>query len=204
MRNGTLKIPLPRNILINIHKDLFGIDDRVIKKYDARPLNQFEKLVLVLEDRRFFGHWGFDFKSIIRDCCAFALKRKHGGSSTVDMQFVRTVTGYRQRTLKRKIYEIILAHLIQYRYTKIQILRSYLACAYFGSKLYGCEDASWHVFEKYTDELDPYEAAQLASMLVAPRPLKPTDQWQNRIARRSEYGLKLLARFEKSLEKDKC
>ena len=161
-----------------------------------RQLTSFEKLVLVLEDRRYFSHSAVDYVSAIRDLSKAIFRLKHGGASTIDMQFVRTATGYREKTLKRKFHEIMLAAIIQWRYSKIQILRSYLSCAYFGSKMTGAEEASRRAFNKELEMLSILEAAELASMLVYPRPLRPQEKWRQSVSRRAIYGRRRLQRFE--------
>jgi hypothetical protein len=106
-----------RRTLIQIHLDLFKIEHHI--KYDRwwpEPLNDFEILVLILEDRRFFHHYGTDILSILREIARALTFRRFGGASTIDMQLVRTATGYRQITLRRKLYEMLLAWITQYRY----------------------------------------------------------------------------------------
>ena len=107
------------------------------------------------------------------------------------MQLVRTATNYRALTLKRKLYEMLLAILLQFRCSKIVILRSYLACAFFGSHLWGADAASQKVFGKRAVDLDVDEAAYIASMLVYPRPLSPTAEWESKVKRRAYYGKRI-------------
>lgn len=185
-----LKLPRPREALIKIHLDLFKVhrNIRSFIAYYPQKLTNLEKLTLVLEDRRFFSHRGFDMRSSLREVIRAATFRRHGGASTIDMQLVRTSTGYRQRTLSRKLYESFLAGIIQFRYSKIVILRSYLACAYFGSHLQGAEEAAQAVFSKGQGDLNIDEAAFIAAMLVYPRPLRASEKWQSRIQRRADYG----------------
>lgn len=127
-----LKIFSLRNALLKIHRDLLAVHSRVEMHlaYHPSQLTNVEKLVLVLEDRRFLDHCGVDIRSVLREIWRAMRAQKHGGASTIDMQFVRTCTGYRERTARRKIYEIFLSVVIQFRYSKIVILRSYLACAF--------------------------------------------------------------------------
>lgn len=204
MRNGPLTIPSLRQFLLKVHKDLFSVDDRITAYEGESLLSDFEKLVLVLEDRRYFKHFGIDWKSVAREVIRAVLRRRHGGASTIDMQFVRTATGYREIRLGRKIYEMLLAFIVQYRYSKLQILRSYLECAFFGSGIYGCYSASHLIYSKPPGMLDKKEAAELASMLVYPKPLNPGQKWHDHIAKRSNYGLAKLDGFEKTLKKFKC
>jgi membrane peptidoglycan carboxypeptidase len=159
-------------------------------------LTTFEKLVLVLEDRRFLRHDGVDGRACVRELIKAMFRRRHGGASTIDMQFVRTATGYHELTFRRKLYEMLLAMVIQYRYSKLLILRSYLACAFYGSHLYGVSKASSVIFGKSASELSVQEMAELAAMLVYPRPLRSGEEWRIRVKRRAAYGVKLLPRFE--------
>jgi len=180
-----------RRILIQIHMDLFKVERRI--RYDRwpEPLSDFEILVLILEDRRFFKHYGIDVKSLIREIVRALTLHRFGGASTIDMQFVRTATNYRQHTLRRKLYEMLLAWIIQYRYNKFEILRSYLACAFYGSHLIGIDTAAEEVFGVSQYELSFDQSAELAEMLVYPRPLEPTAQWRANVSRRADYAKRL-------------
>jgi len=146
-------------------------------------------MVIALEDRRYFRHAGVDLASVVRELVKAISFRRHGGASTIDMQFVRTATGYKKRTFGRKAYEVLLALLIQYRYSKIVILRSYLNCAFFGSRLIGADRAARSVFGVRADDLNVEQAAFIAAMLVYPRPLAPPANWQLRVRKRADYGM---------------
>jgi membrane peptidoglycan carboxypeptidase len=117
------------------------------------------------------------------------------------MQFVRTATGYRRKTLRRKLYEMLLALIIQYRYNKFEILRSYLACAYFGSHLYGTERAARKVFNTSSHQLTFDQSAELAAMLVYPCPLRPTPEWRTKVRGRADYAKRLYPRLKKRFQK---
>ncbi len=167
-------------------------------------LNALELMTIILEDRRFFRHCGVDLRSLLREASRTLTFRKHGGASTIDMQFVRTVTGFRQNTLARKAYEIALAMALQARCDKRTVLSSYLACAYFGSGLIGADAAARKVFAKSAAALDIEEAAFVAAMLAYPRPINGSPKWQARVRRRAAYGLsvyvankqKLVSRYD--------
>lgn len=184
-----------------MHTDLLAIHDRVPNQVYPEHLTLLEKLVLTLEDRRFFDHSGSDFRSTCREIFRALTFQRHGGASTIDMQFVRTVTGRKERTLRRKLYEIMLSKLIQYRYSKVRILRGYLDCAFFGSHLYGSYAASTAMFQKYPDDLDLDEASQVAALLVYPKPLQATPKWTNNVRRRANYGKVVYVRLKKKFDK---
>jgi monofunctional glycosyltransferase len=200
-RVTTVHLPSVRRTVLRIHRDLFRID-KFVRYYTPRHgLELAEVLILILEDRRFFGHLGIDWRSSVREIVRALTGRRHGGASTIDMQFVRTATGFSEKTLTRKLYEMLLATLIQYRYQKIEILRSYLSCAFFGSHLYGINEASRSVFNKRPNELDLDEAAEIAAMLVYPKPLVPTERWRLNVNRRANYAKTLYPRLEQSFNK---
>ena len=189
-----------RRTLILVHLDLFKVHRKF--KYDwADPLTDLEILVLILEDRRFFQHQGIDIISCFREIFRAVTLHRFGGASTIDMQFVRTATGYRQKTLQRKLYEMLLAWIIQYRYNKFEILRSYLACAYFGSHLYGVERAARKVFDTSSSQLTFDQSAELAAMLVYPCPLRPTPEWRAKVRSRADYAKRLYPRLKKRFQK---
>ena len=164
--------------------------------YSTCPeLSSLEILVVLLEDRRFFQHRGIDWRSWIRELWKMITFRRFGGASTIDMQYVRTRTGYRKHSLRRKMYEMTLAHLLQKQLDKLAILRGYVEIAYFGTRMYGAKAAAKRVFNKEAFDLSESEAALIAAMLVYPKPSKCSPAWQAKVERRSQYGLRLLRRF---------
>lgn len=185
-----LYFPGIRKRLLALHADLFDIDDQIRRANTFYPfeITSLEKMVIVLEDRRFFRHFGVDTRSVIRELTRLLTGRRHGGASTIDMQLVRTVTGYKELKLRRKIYECLLATIIQRRYSKIQILRAYLDCAFFGSHLIGAIKASRVLFQASPANLSDEQASFIAAMLVCPRPNRPSVQWESRVQRRANYG----------------
>ncbi|UIZ74182.1 transglycosylase domain-containing protein [Raoultella ornithinolytica] len=131
-----------RNILIDLNRDLLTISEYMNEYDDYYELNDLCYFVMALEDRRFFRHCGFDFFSFVREVFKAACKKKHGGASTIDMQLVRTITGFKDLTLYRKFYEVILAILLNFKFSKKQIIMCYLRNAFFGSRLIGSEKAA--------------------------------------------------------------
>ncbi len=189
------QFPSLKRALLNIHRDL----EKVVKNSNwwlsYHDLSDIEVLVLLLEDRRFFQHRGIDWRSILREVLKALTFQRHGGASTIDMQFVRTTTGFKERTLKRKSYEMLLAYLLQFRMGKLAILRSYLSIMYLGSGIKGIDQAALIVYRKRLWGLDLTQSAMIASMMVYPRPLAPTDYWKGKVTARAQYGLKLFGKY---------
>lgn len=190
-----LKIPSVKKFLFKVHQDLQKVTEGASGWFGYDDLSDIEVLVLLLEDRRYFSHKGIDWRSIVRELLKAAMGKRHGGASTIDMQFVRTKTGFKERTVRRKLYEMLLAHLLQYRLNKIVILRSYLSIVYLGHGIRGIDEASSVIFQKSSWELDLKESAMIAAMMVYPHPKVTNDRWVKRMNARAEYGLKLFAKF---------
>lgn len=203
-----LRLPSIKKILIQINLDI-DILSEVISHNSTDDFNTFHELVLILEDRRYFHHIGIDYKSFLRDVYRFMTFRKHGGFSTIEMQFVRTAIGKYDRTLRRKIYEVILAHLCNWHFKKIDLLNAYLNIAYYGtnfpvnlfSNMTNTEYVSISIFGKAISELSKEEAAEVAAYLVYPRPSNPYAKWQHKLERRKKYALRLYPQFKYIFEK---
>jgi len=188
------QFPFPKRVLLRIHRDLATIV-RPFEGYHRSDLSDIEVIIILLEDRNFPEHRGIDFKSILRELLKMCTLRRFGGASTIDMQFVRTMTGFKQKTLRRKLYEMFLAYLLQFHMSKLAILRCYLEVVYLGSGLQGIRSAARTVFEKEVSELAIDEAAQIAAMMVYPKPLNPTAAWTRNVQRRAAYGLRLFRKL---------
>lgn len=198
MRNRRKKFPSLKLFLVSLNLELDQISENYINWCGSTSLSPFEKCVIVLEDRRYFKHSGVDFVSVCRELWKRLRTGRSGGASTVDMQFVRTVNNRKELTLTRKYREMLMAWLANYHFDKLDMLRSYLAIAYFGHSLTGADEAAFEVFGKSPDSLNYEEGAFLAAMLVYPRPSHQSDAWQRRVERRAAYALRLMPGFEKS------
>lgn len=195
------RLPSLRSSLLRFHGDILKIQE-VVDLVPIEPqLTPLERAVVALEDRRFFAHQGYDWKSIAREIVKAISLQRFGGASTIDIQLFRTVSNRYERTVRRKLREILGARVLQRKFSKIEILRSYLAIAYFGTELTGSEAASLAMFEKPCVDLDENEALTIASMLVYPKPRIATVNWHAKVRRRAEYGRLLLgARKQNSNE----
>ncbi|MSP33376.1 MAG: PBP1A family penicillin-binding protein [Rickettsiales bacterium] len=130
--------------------------------------------VVATEDRKFFNHIGIDVFAIIR---AYQANHKAGkivqGGSTITQQLAKLLFLNPERTIQRKIQEVILALQLERRFTKEQIITIYLNRAYFGSGNYGVAAAAKFYFGKPVSDIDLNEAAMIAGLLKAPSKLSP-------------------------------
>lgn len=126
--------------------------------------------VLGHEDAGFFRHGGFSTFSI-REALVRNLRegRYVMGASTISMQLVKNVFLRRQKTLARKVQEVLLTWWIESAWPKETILELYLNVIEYGPSVYGIRNAAMHYFGVSPAELSPAQAAYLASILPNPR-----------------------------------
>jgi len=129
---------------------------------------------LAAEDQRFYLHHGFDIKGILR-----ALRRNISassvveGGSTITQQLAKMLIKNPERSFSRKLHEMIIAIKLEWKYSKEEILGTYLNLAYFGERVYGIEAAARTYFNKSVADLSISEAALLAGILKAPSAYSP-------------------------------
>ena len=183
---------------------------------------ELERLTLALEDRWYYSHSGIDWRAVPRIGRQILSLKRIGGVSTIEQQLIRTVVERRERTIKRKSRELLLAWILSHRLSKRDTLRSYLAMAYFGYRLRGCEEVAQLLFHTDAPALDIEQAALVASLLVYPIPstiifdtyyLYPiskidvflqvastiSPKWAARVRRRMRYGISIAVNSEKSI-----
>lgn len=153
---------------------------------------------LAAEDTEFFKHHGISWKGILR---ATWLNLKSGrlsyGGSTITQQLVRNLFLTQEKSIWRKLKEIILALKIERKYTKKEILTYYLNIIYYGSGNIGIEAASEFYFGKHVKDLNWPEAATLAAIPKSPAIYSPIDEKNlQRLKIRRDYILDRLVRLD--------
>ena len=167
----------------------FFIQNRDPVPYDRLP-KVLTEAVVAAEDQRFWKHDGVDYLGIVRAAMAnWSAGRIRQGASTVTQQLARNSFDLKERTYRRKLLEITLAHRIEERFSKEKIMELYLNRVYFGGGLYGAEAAARGYFGVPAAELSASQAAVLAGLLKSPNSLSP---WTNVEASRAnrDYVLK--------------
>ena len=143
------------------------------------PIHQvsqhFVKALLIREDARFYDHGGIDPAGVLRAAYRNVFRNKREGASTITMQLARN--SFRelmtQKTLHRKLIEVMLARRIEKKYTKEQILEFYVNRIFFGSGIYGVEMASLSYFGKRASAMTLSESAMLAGIIRGPNRFSP-------------------------------
>jgi penicillin-binding protein 1A len=148
---------------------------------------------LVVEDRRFYDHWGFDLRGLLR---AFISNVEAGdvvaGGSTITQQLAKNVFLKPDRTLSRKFEELFIAFWLERHYSKEDILTYYLNRIYLGSGAYGVDAAARQYFGKSARDVSLAEAAMLAALTRAPSLYSPEADYE-KARTRANLVLDLLA-----------
>jgi monofunctional biosynthetic peptidoglycan transglycosylase len=135
-----------------------------------KEISKYGVMAIVLsEDWGFYQHQGIDheqMKAALQDM--WEIKRFRG-ASTISQQMVKNVYLSEDRTLWRKIHELILTQKAENVLSKKRILEIYLNCIEFGPGIYGIRNASFHYFKKHPSGLNPKEGAFLAMLLPSPK-----------------------------------
>ncbi len=163
--------------------NVFDKEHRLYVPYDEIPGRVIEALVAI-EDTLFFEHHGVNpeaiFRAIIKDIKARKLVE---GASTLTQQLVKSTLLTREKKIKRKIKEALLAIRLEYDLTKKEILERYLNAIFFGHGYYGIKTAAKGYFRKELDELTLKEIAVLVGLPKAPSAYDPTRHYANAMAR---------------------
>jgi penicillin-binding protein 1A len=133
------------------------------------------KAFLAIEDRRFYSHYGIDPLGLVRAVVANVLRRGVAqGGSTITQQLAKNLFLTQERTMTRKLQEVVLAVWLEHKFSKQQILELYLNRVYFGAGAYGVEAAAQRYFGKSAKSVTLAEAALLAGLVKSPSRLSPT------------------------------
>ncbi|MFZ9595006.1 MAG: penicillin-binding protein 1A [Bdellovibrionia bacterium] len=165
--------PSPAPSLTPIEIGEFYKERRYLIPYEKFP-DHVVKAFISAEDDRFFEHGGINLISMLRASLAnFRAGRVVQGGSTITQQVAKSLLLTPERSLSRKIKEVILASRIEKNLTKQQILYLYLNQIYLGHGAYGAQAASRTYFQKDIGQISIAEAALMAGMPQAPGKYSP-------------------------------
>jgi len=152
---------------------LHGTNRAVVGLDDVSPW--FLKALLAREDARFYTHHGVDFIGVARSTVRnVKSQRVVQGASTLTMQLARNSYDLStEKSLHRKLVEVMLARRIEKHFTKDEILAHYINRIYFGSGIHGIERASERYFGKPARAMTLDEAAMIAGIIRAPNRFSP-------------------------------
>jgi len=168
-----------------------GSENRTIVPFAKIPLN-LRHAVLAAEDRSFYTNHAFSVMGIARA----ALNNLRGGSlqggSTITQQYAKTAFLTPERSIQRKIKELVISIKLESQLSKDQIFENYLNTIYFGRGSYGVETASEQYFNRTVNKLTLAQSAVLASILNSPGNYDPSYSKDNadRLKARFAYVIK--------------
>lgn len=168
-------------------KQISSDESRVWVEIEDIPQHVLDAFVSV-EDERFFEHDGVDWKRTLSVTVKAIFSGGTDGGSTITQQLVRDITKDNETTFGRKLREIFRALSLENKYTKFDILESYLNRIGFGGTAYGIGSAAYHYFDKEVSELTIAEAAILAGVVRSPSNYNPYASLQQSKTRQ-EYAL---------------
>ena len=168
-----------------------GAQNRTIVSLTKIPLH-LREAVMAAEDRDFYSNKAFSPIGILRALKNNLLGGSLQGGSTITQQYAKTAFLTSERTIQRKIKELVIAIKLENQLSKDEILENYLNTIYFGRGSYGVQTASQQYFNRTVDQLSISQAVVLASILRSPGLYDPAFNKDNRprLENRFAYAVK--------------
>ncbi|MGA9658426.1 MAG: penicillin-binding protein 1A, partial [Asticcacaulis sp.] len=166
----------------------YGQERRIYVPYNRIPL-RVTRAFLAAEDRNFFTHNGVDVggvsRAMIKNVFNLLRGKRFEGGSTITQQVAKNLLLNNERTIGRKLKEVVLARRLEDSLPKEQILELYLNDIYLGYRSYGVGAAAFNYFGKSLDQLSLSEVAFLAALPKGPENYKPSTHKAAAIGRRN-------------------
>ena len=172
-----------RNYELTLSTKVYDINEELItelytEKRTWVPLSKIpidlQNAVIANEDHRFFKHWGVSFRGIMRAFLHNIIRRRVvAGGSTITQQLAKLSFLSQERTVTRKLKELLLAFQLEGNFSKQEILEMYLNQIYFGHGAYGVEQAARVYFSKKVEEINLAECALLVGLIKYPHYYSP-------------------------------
>ena len=163
----------------NLITDYKGTEDRIMVSIDEIP-EMLQNAFIAVEDARFYEHNGVDVKRIVGALVSNFTSGSTQGGSTITQQLIKQTVLSSEQSYKRKLQEAYLAMELETRYTKKQILESYLNTIFLGGSYYGVRVAAYGYFGKSLDQLTLRECAMLAGLTRSPNYYNPRSNFYTR------------------------
>ena len=170
------------------------------ERRSVTPIHEFpehlKQAILAAEDDNFYRHKGIDYVGITRAAFAnLSAGSARQGASTITQQVARNFFLSSERTLTRKIYEMLLAFKIEAHMSKDQILEVYMNQIFLGQRAYGFTQAAQAYYGKAVKDISIAEAAMLAGLPKSPSGINPVSN-PKRAAIRQQYVLRRMKELD--------
>lgn len=179
---------------INSSLNLFDSDNEALSdsqnqknkvKLSTLP-NYVPTAFLSIEDKNFYSHHGLNYKRILKALYKNLKNRNMGeGASTISQQLIKNTHLTSDKTIDRKVKEMLLTLKMEKQMNKDEILETYLNAIYFGNGAYGLDSASKIYFNKSAKDLTISESAMLAGIIKSPKKYSPIFEKENCLERRN-------------------
>lgn len=176
--------------------DIYGEEKRTYVPFEkiSQPLKD---ATLAIEDDQFYNHHGINIKSMLRAFAVNLFEQKVAqGGSTITQQLIKNYFLSPEKTLSRKIKEVVLSLELEQKYSKSEILEFYLNQIPYGANAYGAEAAALTFFNKHADQLTTAQSALLAALPKAPSYYSPYGRHKDELLERKDYILNRLYSLE--------
>jgi len=152
--------------------EIYAEENRTPIKLSEIP-DVVKNATIAIEDKEFFSHKGFSLRGIIRALVRNMSSDDLEGGSTITQQLIRSVMLTPEKTLTRKIKELVLSVWTEQLYSKEQIFEMYFNQVPYGGMTWGIESAAQTYFGKSVKDLDLAEAALLVGLPASPSLFSP-------------------------------
>jgi 1A family penicillin-binding protein len=171
-------------VLYEVHGD----EKRTLVPLSEIPMN-VRNATLAIEDKDFYKHGAFSLWAIFRTAITNILYHRSAGGSTLTQQFIKNSVLTNEKTITRKIKELILSYRLEQKFSKDEILQLYLNEIPYGSTAYGVEAAAQKYFGKNIKDVNLAEATILAALPQAPSRYSPYGPNKDLLIGRQQYIL---------------
>lgn len=180
-------VELEGALISGLYKDIWE-ERRLVTLHEVSPL--LLRAIIDVEDQRFYDHYGIDMAGVLRAVVAnLRAGRLVQGASTLTQQLMKNLFLTSERTLERKLREALMAVIVEYRFSKSEILERYINEIYLGQRgaqgIFGVWEASQFYFAKEPHELTIGEMALLAGLISGPNRYTPFRHPERALGRRN-------------------
>ncbi len=161
------------------------------KNHTWYSYNEFSPYLIngfvAMEDRGFFSHHGIDFKRTSKALLNYIFSKESSfGGSTITQQVIKNISGNNERTVKRKLNELIRAYHLEFSHSKEEIFEVYLNIIPMSNNITGAGQAAVSFFGKEPSYLNPAEAAAIIAITNAPTKYNPYRNYDECLKKRNK------------------
>lgn len=176
----------------NILYEISGEERRTLVLLEDIPAN-VKNATIAVEDKNFYNHGAFSVLAMARTAVTNIVYNRSAGGSTLTQQFIKNAVLSNEKTITRKVKELILAYRLEEKFSKDEILQMYFNEIPYGSNAYGVESAAQKYFGKSVKDITLPEAAILAALPQSPSRYSPYGSHKDILLGRKDYILNLMA-----------